>query len=144
MILLDTNVVSAMMRLDREPLVADWMRSVSSDELFTSAPTIFELRFGIEKKPRGRRRQELQAAFEQIVGSTLDNRVLPLDFDAAVEAGRIHDIQRRRGRNVSIPDSQIAAIASTLKVRLATRDIDDFKDLGIDLINPWVPADSRR
>lgn len=140
MILLDTNVVSAMMRLDQEPAVDAWLRSVSRERLLTSAPTIFELRHGIESRPLGQRRRRLQAAFVHVTTVALENRIIPFETDAAVEAGRIHAMQRARGRKTSVPDSQIAGIALTRKLQVATGDIDDFNGLGLDLINPWAPV----
>ncbi len=137
MILLDSDVISTIMRLHLDPLIAHWLRRQSPDQLITSAPSIFEMRAGIEGKPHGKRRRALEAAFNHVVGSTLGNRIAPLDAAAANAAGQLRAVQIARGRNVSVPDSQIAGIAKSLNVPLATRNTRDFSGLGLDLIDPW-------
>lgn len=138
MILLDTNVLSALMRLESEREVATWLATQHIDRLATSAPTIFEVRYGIELQPVGRRRRALEASFDLVMGSLLDHRVIPFDADAARYAAKVLDIRKRRGRTISIPDSQIAGLALAQSLPVATRDEVDFSDLGIQLINPWT------
>jgi toxin FitB len=137
MILLDSNVVSALMRLHLEPAVLAWLGTQTVERLFISTPTVFELRFGIEAKPQGRRRRTLQAAYDEIVGGQFTDRIMSFDRASAIAAGHARARQQKRGRTVSIPDSLIAGIALTLGMEIATRDIDDFAGLGIKLVNPW-------
>ena len=137
MILLDTNVVSALMRLPFEPVVAKWLAAQRIEQLFATTPTVFEIRFGIEIKPQGRRRTALEAAFEDVLGNLLAHRVVIFDEAAAIAAGEAHAIHKKKGITVSIPDSQIAGIALAHGVPIATSDIGDFAHLGIPLINPW-------
>jgi toxin FitB len=140
MILLDTNVVSALMRLSHEPVVAKWLAEQVLDRLFVTSPTIFEIRFGIEMKPAGKRKRALEASYREIVVGLLADRVVNFDATAAASAGHIYALQKRRGRNIAIPDCQIAGISSALGAPLATRDINDFSDLGIKLIDPWTAS----
>ena len=138
MILLDSDVVSTIMRLHLDPLLAHWLRRQSADQLMTSAPSVFDMRAGIESTPQGKRRRVLEAAFKHVIVSTLGNRIAPLDAAAAEAAGKLRAAQIASGRNVSVPDSQIAGIAQSLNVPLATRNSRDFADLGLHLINPWL------
>jgi toxin FitB len=139
MILLDTDVVSTLMKLNLDPVLARWLVGQTQDQLFTSATTVFEIRAGIELKPHDRRRQTLEHALEHVVTTTLGNRVAPFDLKSAQAAGRMRARQMSSGRNVSVADSQIAGIAATLGAQLATRNTRDFSKLGLHLINPWHP-----
>ena len=138
MIVLDSNVVSALMRLEFEPAIADWLARHDVGDLWTTSPTVFEIRFGIEAKPHGRRRRALEEAFEDVFTNLLARRVLAFDDPSAVAAGRARALHNRRGVTVSIANSQIAGIALVHGVPIATRDVDDFDHLGIELINPWT------
>ncbi|MGQ0673453.1 MAG: type II toxin-antitoxin system VapC family toxin [Hyphomicrobium sp.] len=142
MILLDTNVVSAIMRLPLEPMVQAWLDRQDRNSLFTSAPTLFEIRFGIEKQPHGRRRRELEEIIDTLIKPMFNTRIIDFGSAAAEAAARIRASQIKRGLNPDIPDSQIAGIALHADVPLATRNTRDFKGLGIPLINPWeyLPA----
>ena len=140
MIVLDTNVVSAMMRLHLEPIVEAWLGQQSRARLHLTTPVIFEIRFGIERLPAGRRRRELEAAQAELLTSTFRYQIIDLEPEAADAAGLIHARQIGRGRNVEITDSLIAGIATILGATIATRDVDDFAGLGIDVVNPWASA----
>lgn len=137
MILVDTNVFSALMRIDKEPTVQAWMDRLDAADLRVSAPTIFEIELGIAGLPPGRRRRELEAQFAGVAASVFANKVLFLDADTAIGAARIHAAQQAKGRNVAIPDSLIAGIAFGHGASIATRNMRDFSGLGIPLVNPW-------
>ena len=139
MILVDTNVFSALMRLERELEVSAWLDLQARDTLLVSAPTIFEVHHGITRLPEGKRRRELELRYADVMADVFNTSVLPLDARAAELAGRLHAEQIARGRNADVQDSQIAGVALSLGAAVATRDIDDFKGLGIPLINPWCP-----
>ena len=139
MILLDTDVVSTLMKIHLDPVLAIWLRQQSQDQLMTSAPTVFEISAGVEMKPIGQRRQTLELALRQVITSTLGNRVATFDLKSAEAAGRMRALQLGRGRSFSIPDSLIAGVAMSLGVPLATRNVRDFSNLGLQLINPWMP-----
>jgi toxin FitB len=136
-IVLDTNVLSALMRRDVEPVVVTWLDSQPPESIWTTAVTVFEVRFGLEVLAHGRRRRRLEDAFGKILGEDLDGRVLPFDQAAAEVATTMSARQRRAGRPVEVRDVQIAGIAAARKASLATRNSRHFDDLGIALIDPW-------
>lgn len=137
MIVLDTNVLSAMMRRAEEPSVERWLDEQPIPSVWTTTVTVFEIRFGIELLPPSRRRDLLDAAFARAVDEVLDGRVLPFDRLAAQAAGTIAARRQRKGRPVEIRDVQIAGIALARKATLATRNIRHFTDLDVPVIDPW-------
>jgi toxin FitB len=139
MILLDSNVVSGIMRAHLEPVVAAWLQRQQIDQLFIAAPCVFEMRHGIEIMPVGTRRHDLQAGFDDVVVTLLENRIVPFDNAAAIEAAKARAIHKSSGISTSIVDSQLAGIALALGVPVATRDVADFSGLNLSLINPWDP-----
>jgi toxin FitB len=136
-ILLDTNVLSALMRREADPVVVAWLDSQPPESIWTTAVTIFEIRFGLEVLAVGRRRRHLEDAFAKALSEDFDGRVLPFDQAAAEAAATISARQRRAGRPVEIRDVQIAGIAVARKASLATRNGRHFENLGIALIDPW-------
>jgi toxin FitB len=136
-ILLDTNVLSAVMRDEADPVVVSWLDSQPPQSIWTTAITVFEIRFGLEILGDGRRRRQLEEAFVKALEEDLDGRVLPFDQPAALAAGVIAAEQRRQGRPIEIRDVQIAGIAAARKATLATRNTRHFEGIGITLINPW-------
>lgn len=137
MIVVDTNVLSALMKLDRESAVRDWLDKQAIDQLRVSAPTIFEIHYGLSALPAGRRRREMEARLADVMADLFSNKVIPLDNEAAQSAGRAHAEHFANGRNVDVPDSQIAGVARLLGATIATRNTADFTGLGIPLVNPW-------
>ena len=140
MFVLDTNVASELMRLAPEPAVASWVAGRATASLFLTAVTEAELRFGLALMPPGRRRDGLAAGLERMLRPGFANRVLPFDSAAARAYAEIVAARRTAGRPVSQSDGQIAAIAHSRGMAVATRNIRDFEDMGIALINPWVSA----
>jgi len=136
-ILLDTNVISALMRRDVEPIVVAWIDSQPPESIWTTAITVFEIRFELETLAAGRRRRSLEDAFTQALEQDFERRVLAFDQAAAEAAAGIAARQRRAGRPVEIRDVEIAGIAAARKATLATRNIRHFADLGISLVDPW-------
>lgn len=137
MVLLDTNVVSEVMRPEPTKAVIDWLNSVDAGTLYLSTVSIGEIELGLELLPDGRRRDELRARFDDFLVRAFSFRILPFDEDAAAHYGRIMGARRRMGRPVSVPDGQIAAIARSRGMTIATRNTDDFSGHGLDVINPW-------
>jgi len=137
MILLDTNVVSEFMRPLPAPEVQSWIRSQSPVSLFISAVTEAELRLGLELLPPGKRRDALEAALESMLAQEFAGRVLPFDQTAATAFAKIVADRRRAGRPIAQFDAQISSIARCRGASLATRNIGDFADCGIHVINPW-------
>ena len=137
MIILDTNVLSALMRREVESSVLEWFGRVPPDPVWTTSVTIFEVSVGLELLPMGRRREQLQEAFDKAVRDDLGGRILFFDTAAAQAAAGIVVSQRRAGRSVEIRDVQIAGIAAARKATLATRNTRHFERVGISLVDPW-------
>ena len=137
MILLDTNVISALMQREVEPRVVVWLDSQPPESIWTTSVTIFEVRFGLEILASGRRRRSLEDAFRKMLEEDFEGRIVPFDEAAAQAAGQIAAGQRRSGRPIEIRDVQIAGIAAARKAAIATRNVRHFEGLGLDLIDPW-------
>jgi toxin FitB len=138
MIVLDTNVISEVIKPDPSAEVTDWLARERPSNIFTTAITQAELLYGVELMPRGRRRSALEAAITRILRDLLVNRILPFDSDAAEVYGRIAASRRAMGKPISEPDAQIAAIAHSRGAALATRNTADFAHCGIKVLNPWA------
>lgn len=140
MILLDTNVVSEWMKVVPDPEVIAWLDRQRPSQLHMSAVTKAEIERGIALLPDGRRREALRLA-AQVVFSALHGRCLAFDCAAALHYASILVRSKRLGRSVSVEDAQIAAIACTNNLELATRNRKDFEFLdALDLVDPWEPA----
>lgn len=137
MIVLDTNVVSALMRSEPDPNVVSWLDSLPAESVWTTSVTLFEVRLGLEILVAGRRRRQLEEAFAKALEEDFESRVLPFDQPAAEAAGRIAAERRRVGRVVEIRDVQIAGIIKARKATLATRNLRHFEGCGLTLVDPW-------
>ncbi|GAA0470519.1 ribonuclease VapC [Actinoplanes capillaceus] len=137
MIILDTNVVSEFMRPEPAPPVSAWLRRRSGDDLHTTAVTVAEIRYGIARLPAGRRRDELGKAANEVFAA-FPRQILPFDLAAAAVYADVVTGRDSLGRPIDGFDAQIAAICRSRNATLATRNIKDFADTGIDVINPWV------
>ena len=137
MILLDTNVLSELMRPAPETAVAGWVGAQPFTSLFISAVTEAELLFGLALLRDGKRRDRLAQAIEGLLTEDFAGRILPFDSPAATAYARIASKRRAIGRPISQFDAQIAAIAMSRNAILATRDLDDFEGCGVQVINPW-------
>ena len=140
MIILDTNVITAIMNLDREPRVVTWLDTQKSGQLYLPTPVIYETCYGIGKLDAGAKRRELQKRYTDMVAAFFDNRILPFDGSAAEAAGEIYAMKAFRGRIDRLVDIQIAGICKSLNASLATRNVKDFVGLGLVIINPWDAA----
>lgn len=139
-VMLDTNVVSELIRKARDPAVATWVAGWPLEDLFFSAVGEAELRYGVAILPPGRRRQALLADIEGMLRDAFGDRVLPFDGGAAREYADIAAARRSAGRSVAPADCQIAAIARSRGMTVATRNVRDFEDIGVDIVNPWTTA----
>ena len=138
MIVLDTNVISELMRPQPDPAVVGWIAAQSSATLCTTSINKAEILYGIAALPRGRRRTALLAAAEAVFDKDLDDRVLPFDGTGAARYAEIVTARNRAGKPIEAFDALIAAIALAADAALATRDIGDFEGLGLALIDPWA------
>lgn len=137
MIILDTNVLSELMKPAPGKHVARWMASQPASSVYTTSITQAEILYGIAVLAAGARRSALEAAAEAMFAEDLSDRVLAFGADAARPYARIAAERRRAGRPISQFDAQIAAIARSSGAALATRNVADYDGCGIRLINPW-------
>lgn len=138
MIVLDTNVLSELMRTNPSPRVMAWAASVPNDAVFTTAICEAELLFGLAVLPAGKRRNDLHRAMTAVLTTVLGGRVLPFDRAAARAFAVIAADRHRTGRTTHQADIQIAAIARARDAdAVATRNLTDFVGCGVALINPW-------
>ncbi len=137
MIVLDTNVISELSRRVPDPGVLSWLDSLAVSDVATTAITAAELRYGVARLPDGRRKRELTGMIEGILTEDFHGRVLPFDERSSVQYADIVAGRGRVGRPIGVADAQIAAVCRDLNAILATRNIADFGETGIELINPW-------
>ncbi len=139
MIIVDTNVLSELMRPDPAPAVIRWFNAQRATELHVTSITQAEILLGIQVLPKGRRRDKLAAEADATFGSDFHGRILAFGSDAANAYALLKADRRRRGRPIAPLDAQIAAIARASGASVAARNIDDFQHCGVDLIDPWQP-----
>jgi toxin FitB len=137
MFVLDTNILSAMMRLQLEPEVAAWISGQPAELLFTTSLSQAEVLSGLAIMPKGRRRSDLEAAARIMFVEDFDGRVLPFDMKAAAAYADAFAARRRAGRPASTIDLMIASVARSHGASIVTRDTGGFEDCGVPLINPW-------
>lgn len=140
MIVLDTNVLSEVLRPAPAPRVMDWLSRQASTSLFVTTVTQAEILFGIAILDPGRRRDDLQSAAMAMFAEDFAGRIVGFDVDAAPVFAAIAAERRQLGRPISQFDAQIAAIARSRGAALATRNIRDFEACDIELIDPWRVA----
>jgi predicted nucleic acid-binding protein len=136
-VILDTNVVSELMKLAPLPGLRRWLDAQPEHAVFISAITEAELRLGVALLPAGRRRDDLAAELETMVAEEFAGRVAAFDSPAAKAFAQTVASRRRSGRPISTPDAQIAAIARSRGAAVVTRNVSDFEDCGVEIINPW-------
>jgi predicted nucleic acid-binding protein len=138
MILLDTNVVSALMAPAPPSSVLTWINRHSTETIFLSTITIAEISYGIWILPSGRRRESLTSRFSEFVTSGFAQRILSFDARSAAVYGEVMAHRREIARPLSSLDGQIASIARTHSLAVATRNLRDFEECGIALVNPFT------
>jgi len=137
MIVLDTNVVSEMMRAAPAPNVVAWMNRQDVSLLFLTAVTVGEVRYGLRVLPQGKRRRSLEEGFERILAEAFPGRILVFDEAAARRYGEIMGRRKEIGRPLAILDGQIASIAWSNGCSVATRNVQDFVECGVEVVNPF-------
>jgi predicted nucleic acid-binding protein len=136
-IILDTNVLPALMRREPDRRVLDWLDRQAAPSLWLTSVTVFESRLGLALLPAGRRRQALAEAFEQMLVEDFEKRVLAFDAAAAVEAAAIAAVRQHAGQVVDIRDTLIAGIAAVRRATIATRNLHHFEGLTTPAVSPW-------
>jgi predicted nucleic acid-binding protein len=135
-IILDTNVLSALMRPEPERVVVEWLDRQARTSIWITSITVFEVQFGLQILPAGKRRVLLVQAFEAALGD-IDRRILGFDAAAAQHAADLMAARRRKGLPVELRDTMIAGIVLAQHARLVTRNIKHFADLAVPLTDPW-------
>ncbi|QDZ40740.1 type II toxin-antitoxin system VapC family toxin [Euhalothece natronophila Z-M001] len=137
MIILDTNVISEMMRPQPNFQVMSWLRGFPVEELAITAVSIAEISYGLKRLPEGRRRDSLQWRFQMFIAQGFSNRIFPFDEKAAEVYADIIVNRQQKGKPIEVMDAMIASIALLKTATLATRNVSDFQNCGLELINPW-------
>ena len=135
MILLDTNVVSAIAAEDHTALA--WARDASDHTFWLSATSVMEIESGLHRLPEGRRRDVLRGSLEALL-EVWRARIVPIDENVARLAGAAFASRMNAGHPIGVPDAQIAASALAVGAALATRNTRDFTGLGLALVDPWA------
>jgi hypothetical protein len=138
MIILDTNVLSALMQQTPDPQVVAWLDDQPAESIWLSSITLFEARYGLAVLASGQRKNRLQERFEALLQEDLQNRVLLFDANAATHAAELAADRKTRGRPVDMRDTFIAGIALARRATLATRNTRNFDDLSVPVVNPWA------
>lgn len=137
MIILDTNVLSALMRTSPDAVVVNWLDTQQPESVWITSITVFEARLGLALLPVGRRRRSLEEAFVRLLAEDLEHRVLDFDAAAATAAATLAARRHKGGRPADMRDTQIAGIAVARHASLATRNVRHFADLPVPVVDPW-------
>ena len=137
MIMLDPNVLSALMQQQPDPQVVAWLDDQPAESIWLNSITLFEARYGLALLASGQRKNMLQVRFEELLQDDLQNRVLLFDANAATQAAQLAADRKARGRPVDMRDTFIAGIALARRATLATRNTRHFDDLSVPIVNPW-------
>ncbi len=136
--ILDTNVISELTRLVPEPRVVAWLDRIPEDQAFVTAISKAEIIFGLECMGAGKRRFELENLYRRLFQTFFLGRILAFDDDCTHAFARLAASARKRGLGMSTSDLQIAAIAASNGLAVATRDIAGFDHEGLEIVNPWT------
>ena len=139
MIILDTNVLSALMQQLPDPQVVAWLDQQPGESIWLTSITVFEARYGLALLSAGQRKTLLQQRFEELLQDDLQNRVLQFDTHAATQAAQLAAERKTSGNPVDMRDTFIAGIALARRATLATRNTRHFDDISIPVVNPWTP-----
>jgi toxin FitB len=138
MIVLDTNVLSALMRKEPETPVVKWLDAQPAASVWITAVTLMEIRFGLLTMPKGRRQNALISAFDLMLKTMIEGRIASFDAEAGMHAADLMAQRKRKGRPVEVRDTIIAGIVLANRGTLATRNTQHFADLPLTVINPWA------
>ena len=137
MILLDTNVLSALMRQNPDTAVVHWLDRQPRTSVWTTAITVFEIRFGLQVMAAGKRRSSLLEAFDRLLTELIQGRIAPFDAAAAKEAADLMAARQKNGRSGELRDTMIAGIALASRATIATRNVKHFEDIPTFVVDPW-------
>lgn len=137
MIILDTNVLSALMLNEPDTHVVTWLDGMPSESIWTSSITVYEIRFGLDIMDDGARKERLHGMFEAVLRDDLSGRVLVFDKTAAEEAARLSADKRKQGQTIEVRDAMICGIARARRASVATRNVKHFEVANVTVMNPW-------
>ncbi len=137
MILLDTNVLSALMQHKPDLAVIRWLDGQPRTSVWTTAITVFEIRFGLQSMPAGKRRLLLLGTFDRVVAELIQQRIAPFDNAAAQQAADLMAVRQKNGRTGDLRDTMIAGITLATHATLATRNLKHFEEISSVVVNPW-------
>jgi toxin FitB len=137
MVILDTNVISALMQQHPHTAVRQWLDRQPELSVWTSSITVFEIRHGIELLPKSRRRVSLESEFGRVIDDDIQRRIVPFDTGAANAAAILMAERQRAGRPGDMRDTLIAGIVIASHATLATRNVRHFADLSVPVVDPW-------
>jgi len=138
MIILDTNVLSALMLPSRDRTVVNWLDQQPRTSVWICSVTVLEIRYGLQILAPGRRRSALTAMFENLVAHAIEGRIAPFDSEAAERASEMMATRHQKGRPGELRDTMIAGIVLARRATLATRNTSHFEDLDVRVVNPWT------
>jgi len=139
-IVLDTNVLSELMRPEPHPAVFAWVAAQPRTSLYTTSLNRAEMLYGVAALPKGRRKEALAAAAELMFQEDLAGRILPFDGDAAIHYAKLVTARRDAGAPIEVFDALIAATTLAAGAAIATRDVGGFNGCGLSVVNPWAAA----
>jgi predicted nucleic acid-binding protein len=139
-ILLDTNVISELVRQSPDRTVVSFVDRQPPDSVFTAAICEAEIHYGLARMPRGRRRDNLAVRITAFLGTGFLARILPFDSACAALYGKIRADREAAGKPITVEDGMIAATARAYGATVVTRNLADFRDCGIDIASPWNPV----
>jgi toxin FitB len=137
LIIIDTNVVAELMKASPAGEVVSWMNDQEASALFLTTITLGEIGYGLEILPQGKRRLQMEQGFERVIAEAFTGRILAFDEEAARLYGVLMGRRKAIGRPLSILDGQIASIARARGCAIATRNVRDFVECGVDILNPF-------
>jgi len=140
-IILDTNILSALMQQQPDQQIVAWLDDQPTESIWISSITLFEARYGLALLKSGKRKKTLQERFDQLLQDDLENRVLLFDANAATLAAQLAAERKAHGRPVDMRDTFIAGIALARRATLATRNTRHFEDLSVPVVNPWADSE---
>lgn len=143
MVILDTNIVAEMMKASPAPEVVSWLNGQESSALFLTTITLGEIEYGLRVMPQGRRRLQLEQGFERILAEAFAGRIFAFDEEAARRYGEVMGRRKELGRPLSVLDGQIVSIARAKGCAVATRNVRDFTECGVEVINPFASIELR-
>ena len=137
MVIVDTNILAELMKESPAQAVLSWVNGQESSALFVTTITVGEIGYGLRIMPQGRRRSQLEQGFERFLADGFAGRILDFDEEAARQYGEVMGRRKEMGRPVGVQDGQIVSIARAKGYAVATRNVRDFVECGVEIINPF-------